>query len=96
MEDAIARGADYVGVGPVFQTGTKADAGEPVGLELVEYVAKIPIVQAFFKSDSGITVPAPSVPVDAEEVCVKELFNGRLWYLGFRKPKAKINPASAC
>lgn len=58
-------------------------------------LAKIPIVQAFFKSDSGITVPAPSVPVDAEDVCVKELFNGRLWYLGFRKPKAKINPAAA-
>jgi thiamine-phosphate pyrophosphorylase len=47
VEDAIARGADYVGVGPVFQTGTKADAGEPVGLALVEYVAKkykIPLV----------------------------------------------------
>ncbi|MBS4031560.1 MAG: thiamine phosphate synthase [Clostridiales bacterium] len=47
VEDAIARGADYIGIGPVFTTGTKADAGEPVGLELVEFMAKnykIPLV----------------------------------------------------
>lgn len=47
VEDAIARGADYVGIGPVFATGTKGDAGEPVGLDFIEYVAKnykIPLV----------------------------------------------------
>ncbi len=31
---------DYIGVGPVFATGTKKDASAPVGLTLVEYVAK--------------------------------------------------------
>ncbi len=30
---------DYIGVGPVFATGTKKDASAPVGLTLVEYVA---------------------------------------------------------
>ncbi|HWQ61717.1 MAG TPA: thiamine phosphate synthase [Negativicutes bacterium] len=31
---------DYIGVGPVFATGTKKDASAPVGLTLVEYVAE--------------------------------------------------------
>ena len=40
-------GADYIGVGPVFATSTKADAGKPVGLELVSRVKKavrVPLV----------------------------------------------------
>lgn len=47
VEDAIARGADYIGVGPVFSTKTKPDAGDPVGLDLIETIAKnykIPLV----------------------------------------------------
>jgi thiamine-phosphate pyrophosphorylase len=47
VEDAIACGADYIGIGPVFTTDTKPDAGEPVGLDLVEFMAKnykIPLV----------------------------------------------------
>ncbi|HSV93106.1 MAG TPA: thiamine phosphate synthase [Desulfobacterales bacterium] len=31
--EAVRLGADYVGVGPVFATGTKPDAGEPIGLD---------------------------------------------------------------
>lgn len=31
---------DYIGVGPVYATGTKADAAQTAGLEYVEYVAK--------------------------------------------------------
>lgn len=44
---AIADGADYLGVGTVFVTGTKPDAGKPIGLEGVGAIArlsKIPIV----------------------------------------------------
>lgn len=44
---AEADGADYVGVGPVHPTGSKADAGESVGVERIAEVAaavRIPVV----------------------------------------------------
>lgn len=44
---AQAEGADYVGVGPVYATGSKADAGEPIGLQRIAEVAaavRIPVV----------------------------------------------------
>ncbi|HWI54526.1 MAG TPA: thiamine phosphate synthase [Desulfobacteria bacterium] len=37
--DALQRGADYIGVGPIYRTFTKKDVCEPVGLEYLEYVA---------------------------------------------------------
>ena len=37
--DAVAAGADYIGVGPVFATQTKDDVCAPVGLSYLEYVA---------------------------------------------------------
>ncbi|HZK18525.1 MAG TPA: thiamine phosphate synthase, partial [Clostridia bacterium] len=45
--EAIKDGADYIGVGPVFGTRTKAGAGSPVGTELLRVVSSeihIPIV----------------------------------------------------
>ncbi len=47
-------GADYVGVGPVFATATKPDAGEPLGLERLAGIAAsvaIPVVAI-----GGITI----------------------------------------
>lgn len=45
---AAADGADYLGVGPVFEArATKADAGEPQGLELIARIrrhSRLPIV----------------------------------------------------
>jgi thiamine-phosphate pyrophosphorylase len=44
---AEADGADYVGVGPVYATGSKADAGDAVGCQRIAQVAevvRIPIV----------------------------------------------------
>lgn len=38
--DARRRGADYIGVGPVFATTTKRDVCAPVGLEYVRFVAE--------------------------------------------------------
>jgi thiamine-phosphate pyrophosphorylase len=39
---AAAAGADYVGAGPVYATGSKGDAGEPVGTErIAEVVAAV-------------------------------------------------------
>lgn len=51
VEEAVAAekdGADYLGVGPVFEArGTKSDAGEPLGLELIANIrrhCRLPIV----------------------------------------------------
>ncbi|NJB68406.1 thiamine-phosphate pyrophosphorylase [Desulfobaculum xiamenense] len=44
---AVACGADYIGVGPVFRTFTKEDVCEPVGFTYLEWVAanvEIPFV----------------------------------------------------
>lgn len=38
--NAIQRGADYIGVGPIYRTYTKKDVCDPVGLEYLEYVVK--------------------------------------------------------
>jgi len=36
---AIAGGADYLGVGPIYATHTKTDAGQPIGLPLLTELA---------------------------------------------------------
>jgi thiamine-phosphate pyrophosphorylase len=36
---AIAGGADYLGIGPIYTTDTKADAGQPIGLSLLTELA---------------------------------------------------------
>ncbi|MCX8131742.1 MAG: thiamine phosphate synthase [Clostridia bacterium] len=38
--DAVKRGADYIGVGPLYRTFTKKDVCEPVGLEYLDYAVK--------------------------------------------------------
>jgi thiamine-phosphate pyrophosphorylase len=41
---ALAAGADYIGVGPIYSTKTKDDVCDPVGLEYLEYaVENIPL-----------------------------------------------------
>ncbi len=35
---AVAQGADYIGVGPIFKTYTKKDVCDPVGFEYLEHV----------------------------------------------------------
>ncbi len=39
-EEAVRRGADYIGVGPLYKTYTKKDVCEPVGLGYLDYVVK--------------------------------------------------------
>ena len=36
--DAVRRGADYIGVGPIFRTFTKDDVVDPVGFTYLDYV----------------------------------------------------------
>ncbi|MBI5552311.1 MAG: thiamine phosphate synthase [Desulfobacterales bacterium] len=38
--EAVALGADYIGVGPIFATQTKADVVDPVGFAYLEHVAR--------------------------------------------------------
>ncbi len=38
--EAVAQGADYIGVGPIFSTRTKEDVCNPVGLEYLDYVVQ--------------------------------------------------------
>jgi thiamine-phosphate pyrophosphorylase len=50
VEEALAAeagGADYLGVGPVFPTGSKADAGDAIGIEDLKKICsavRIPVV----------------------------------------------------
>ena len=37
---AIADGADYLGVGPIYATSSKADAGSPIGLTLLRALSQ--------------------------------------------------------
>ena len=66
---AWKNGADYVAVGPVFKTGTKLDAGTPVGVSMVKKVRKaVPIPVAAI---GGITLEnAPAViEAGADLIC---------------------------
>lgn len=38
--DAVKRGVDYIGVGPIFRTFTKDDVVDPVGFEYLDYVVE--------------------------------------------------------
>ncbi|MCL0100678.1 thiamine phosphate synthase [Peptococcaceae bacterium] len=38
--EAVKKGADYIGVGPIFPTKTKKDVCYPVGFEYLDYVVK--------------------------------------------------------
>jgi thiamine-phosphate diphosphorylase len=79
---AVKDGADYLGVGPVFATTTKTDAGDPLGLERLAEIASavaIPVVaiggitidnvaRVFEAGASGAAVV--SAVVSAEDVTV--------------------------
>ena len=39
-KDAVERGADYIGVGPIFKTQTKVDVVDPVGFDYLDYVVE--------------------------------------------------------
>ena len=38
--EAVRRGADYIGVGPIFPTCTKEDVCDPVGFEYLDFVVE--------------------------------------------------------
>ena len=60
---AARAGADYIGVGPVFPTPTKPDAGEPIGVEGLARVARaveVPVVAI-----GGITLENVTAVIEA-------------------------------
>ncbi|MEJ2670673.1 MAG: thiamine phosphate synthase [Deltaproteobacteria bacterium] len=66
---ATAAGADYLGVSPIFATGTKADAGAPRGVQLLGAIrrrVRLPLVAI-----GGITLDnAPAViAAGADAIC---------------------------
>lgn len=42
--EAVENGADYIGVGPIFATGTKGDAGPPIPRETLAEIVRISTV----------------------------------------------------
>jgi thiamine-phosphate pyrophosphorylase len=66
---AVAAGADYLGVSPIFATATKADAGAPSGVELLAEIRRrvsLPLVAI-----GGITLDnaAPVIAAGADALC---------------------------
>lgn len=60
---AAREGADYVGIGPIFATGTKPDAGEPLGVKPLAAIARavdIPVVAI-----GGITLENVPLVIEA-------------------------------
>lgn len=62
--EAIAQQANYVGIGPIYQTTSKADADAPAGTTMIEEARRafpdIPIVAI-----GGITIPRSEQPIAA-------------------------------
>ncbi len=83
VDEAIAAeefGADYIGVGSIFPTSTKSDAGPPIGIEglkAIRKVCKIPIVAIGGISISNIRevakAGADSAAVISAVVCAEDM-----------------------
>ncbi len=69
-EAAVAAGADYIGVGPLYTTQTKENVCDAVGLEYLDYVVKnikIPFVAIGGIKEHNI---AEVVTIGAKTVCL--------------------------
>lgn len=65
-EAPLAKGADYVGVGPVFATSSKNDAGTPIGLSEFRRLAELTGLPAI--AIGGITPENAQSAIDAGAV----------------------------
>jgi len=67
---AVEAGADYLGVGPVFPTGSKADAAPPIGLEGLRAICSAVDVPVAAVGGIGPKEIAGVVAAGADAVCV--------------------------
>jgi thiamine-phosphate pyrophosphorylase len=92
-EAANRAGVDYVGVGPMFATLTKDDAGDPIGIEGVAAVvraSRVPVVaiggiDASRLADvraSGATMAAMIAALAAQDVAARARELVALWAVG--------------
>ncbi len=61
--------ADYLGVSPIFATGTKKDAGEPTGLELIRQIKKKIALPLVAIGGINLSNAAAVVIAGADAVC---------------------------
>jgi thiamine-phosphate diphosphorylase len=85
--EAVLAGADYLGVGPIYATGSKADAGLPVGTALLQELAtrySLPLVAIGGISAENvgevIRAGATGVAVISAVVCADDIA-AAAWYL---------------
>ncbi len=86
---AIEEGADYIGASPIFATATKADAGEPIGLEGLREICRacrVPVVgisgingsnaqRVIRAGAAGVAVVSAVVSADNIERAARDLAN---------------------
>lgn len=68
--EAIAQGADYINIGPVFPTGTKNTPVKPVGLDMVREIARISTVPVTTMGGISMDNAADVVRAGADRVAV--------------------------
>ncbi len=67
---AIAEGADYINIGPVFATATKDTPVRPVGLEMVRTVAALSTVPVTTMGGIGLANAAEVIAAGADRIAV--------------------------
>ena len=79
-KEAVKRGADYIGVGPIFKTDTKKDVCAPVGFEYLDFVVNnidLPFVAiGGIKQGNILDIinhGAKTVAMVSEIVCAKDI-----------------------
>lgn len=65
---AVADGADYIGVGPLFPTKTKDNVCDPVGIEYLEYVVNN--IDLPYTAIGGIKEHNMDLPLKAGAKCI--------------------------
>jgi thiamine-phosphate pyrophosphorylase len=67
---AIAEGADYINIGPVFATSTKNTPVKPVGLDMVRRIAPVSTIPVTTMGGIGMSNAAEVVGAGADRVAV--------------------------